>query len=64
MLAKSDHGPLYHQTLRFFKGMVVVLTARDIETAHHLNWLEALNDLRNEVKGDWIRIFARALAIY
>jgi hypothetical protein len=50
--------------MKFYKGMVVALTTLNIVTAHHMTWLEFLNDYRNEVKGDLVKIFARALAIY
>lgn len=44
--------------------MVVALTTKDVVTSHNINWLEFLNNYKNEVKGDLVKIFAKALAIY
>jgi len=64
LLAKSEHGALYHQTLRVFRGMVVALSAKNILTSYHLKWVQYLYSFKQQVKGDWIKVFARALEIY
>ena len=63
-LTKSEFGLPFHQTLKFYKGMVVALTLTDVVTSQHQTWLQFLNSYKDEVKGDLVKIFARALAIY
>jgi hypothetical protein len=44
--------------------MIVALSAKNILTSYHLKWIQYLYDFKKQVKGDWIKVFARALDIY
>jgi len=35
-----------------------------VHRIRHINWIEALVFFRKHVKGDWMKVFARALDIY
>ena len=44
--------------------MMVCLGQNNIFASRQVTWLESLEAYRGTVKGDWIKVFARALAIY